>query len=282
MEIGVFSFNTHYGIGPAELARALEARGFDSLWIGEHTHIPVSRKTPYPAGGELPRQYSNMMDPFVSLMAAGGATERLKLATGVCLVIERDPLTLAKEIATLDQLTNGRFLFGIGGGWNAEDMANHGTAFESRWRVLKERIEAMKVLWTEDEASYHGEFVDFDPVWSFPKPKQKPYPPVIFGGGTALGRKRVVEYCDGWAPIDMLVGDLKAAMADLHTRCEQAGRDPASIEVSMWCWDPPDQARLEQYRELGFARAVLFLPVDDRAAEMPFLDRYAAMIPQLK
>ncbi|MCB1746851.1 MAG: LLM class F420-dependent oxidoreductase [Gammaproteobacteria bacterium] len=281
MDIGVFSFNTHYGIDPATLARALEARGFDSLWIGEHSHIPVSRRTPYPAGGELPRQYSHMMDPFVSLMAAGAATTRLKLATGVCLVIERDPLMLAKEIATLDQLTGGRFLFGIGGGWNAEEMENHGTAFDTRWRVLKERVEAMKVLWTEEEPSYHGEFVDFDPVWSFPKPVQQPHPPVIFGGGTALGRKRVADYCDGWAPIDLLVGDVPAALDDLKARCEAAGRDPASIEVSMWCWEAPDEARLQHYRALGIARVVLFLPVDDRAAEMPFLDRYAALIPKL-
>ncbi len=281
MDIGVFSFNTHYGIRPDVLARALEERGFDSIWIGEHTHIPVSRKTPYPAGGELPRQYSNMMDPFVSLTAAAAVTERLKLATGVCLVIERDPITLAKEVATLDLLSGGRVIFGIGGGWNAEEMENHGTAFESRWKLLQERVEAIKALWTEDEASYHGQFVDFDAVWSFPKPAQQPHPPVVFGGGTALGRKRVVDYCDGWAPIDMIVGDVRAAIADLHTRCEKAGRDPREIEISMWCWEPPDQAKLEEYRELGFARTVLFLPVDDREAELPFLDRYAELIPKL-
>lgn len=281
MEIGVFSFNTHYGIPPAELARALEERGFDSIWIGEHTHIPVSRKTPYPAGGDLPRQYSNMMDPFVSLSAAGAVTERLKLATGVCLVIERDPITLAKEVATLDHLSGGRVLFGIGGGWNAEEMENHGTEFASRWKLLRERVEALKTLWTEDEASYHGEFVDFDPVWSYPKPVQRPHPPVLFGGGTALGRKRVAAYCDGWAPIDLLVGDVDAAMADLRECCEAVGRDPREVEVSMWCWEPPDQARLESYRELGIRRAVLFLPVDDRDAAMPFLDRYAELIPKL-
>lgn len=281
MNVGVFSFNTHYGIGPADLGHALEERGFDSLWIGEHTHIPVSRKTPYPAGGDLPRQYSNMMDPFVSLMAAGAVTERLKLATGVCLVIERDPIVLAKEVATLDQLSGGRVLFGIGAGWNAEEMENHGTEFGSRWRLLKERVEAIVALWTEDQAGYHGEFVDFDPVWSFPKPAQQPHPPVIFGGGTSLGRKRVVDYCNGWAPIDMLVGDVPAALQDLHTRCEKAGRDPAEIEISMWCWEPPDQEKLERYRALGFERVVLFLPVDDREAEMPFLDRYAEMIPKI-
>lgn len=281
MKLGVFSFNTHYGIRPDNLARALEERGFDSLWIGEHTHIPVSRRTPYPAGGELPRQYSHMMDPFVSLAAAATVTERLKLATGICLVIERDPITLAKEVATLDQLSDGRVLFGIGGGWNAEEMENHGTAFESRWKLLRERVEAIRVLWTEEEASYHGEFVDFEPVWSFPKPVQRPHPPVIFGGGTALGRKRVVEYCDGWAPIDLIVGDVSGAMADLRTRCAEAGRDSNEIEVSIWCWEPPDQRRLEEYRSLGVQRAVLFLPVDDRDAELPFLDRYAEIIPKL-
>ena len=281
MNLGVFNFNTHYGMRPDDLARALEERGYDSLWIGEHTHIPVSRRTPYPPGGDLPRQYSNMMDPFVSLMAAGAVTERLKLATGVCLVIERDPITLAKEVATLDQLSGGRVIFGVGAGWNAEEMENHGTAFGTRWRVLRERVAALKALWTEDEAGFHGEFGDFDPVWSFPKPAQTPHPPVVFGGGTALGRQRVVDYCDGWAPLDMAVGDVPEGLADLHRRCEEAGRDPAEIEVSMWCWEPPDQAKLEAYRELGVERTVMFLPVDDREAEMPFLDRYAELIPKL-
>ncbi len=281
MQLGVFSFNPDYGTRPDELARSLEERGFDSIWLGEHTHIPVSRQTPYPAGGELPKQYSHMRDPFVSLTAAAAVTQNLKLATGVCLVIERDPLTTAKEVATLDELSGGRVIFGIGGGWNAEEMENHGTEFGQRWKVLRERVAAMKALWTQDEASYHGEFVQFDPVWSFPKPAQQPHPPVVFGGGTALGRRRVVEYCDGWAPIDLLLDDVAGALADLRERASRAGRDPDALEISMFCWDPPDRARLEYYRELGIQRAVLFLPVDDRDAELPFLDRYAELVPKL-
>ncbi len=164
MKLGVFSYNTDYGIRPDVLAAALEARGYESLWVGEHTHIPASRATPYPGGEPLPRPYYHMADPFVSLMAAAAATRTLKIGTGICLVVERDPITLAKEVATLDRLSDGRLLFGIGAGWNAEEMENHGTAFASRWQVLEERVAAMKAIWTEQEASYHGGFVNFDRI----------------------------------------------------------------------------------------------------------------------
>ena len=176
MKFGAFIFPTDYSIDPAELAREVEARGFESLWFPEHTHIPVSRRTPYPGGAELPEEYSHSLDPFVALGAAAAVTERLKLGTGITLVIERDPITLAKEVATLDHISNGRVLFGVGGGWNREEMANHGTDPSRRWKLLRERIEAMKAIWTQDEAEYHGEFVDFDPIWSWPKPVQRPPP----------------------------------------------------------------------------------------------------------
>ena len=186
MKFGAMMFSTDYSIRPDDLARLLENRGFESMWVPEHTHIPASRSSAFPGGGDLPRDYWHTLDPFTALTAAAGATTNLKLGTGICLMIERDPITTAKEVASLDMLSNGRFIFGIGGGWNAEEMANHGTNFRRRWRVLRENILAMKALWTEEEAEFHGDFVNFDPVWAYPKPVQKPHPPIIMGG-TAPG-----------------------------------------------------------------------------------------------
>ena len=278
MDIGVFSFNTHYTIRPDTLARALEERGFESIWIGEHSHIPVSRRSPYPAGGELPKQYLHMMDPFVSLTAAALVTTKLKLATGVCLVIERDPITTAKEVATLDFLSGGRVLFGIGAGWNAEEMENHGTEFKTRFKLMRERVQAMKTIWTEDEPAFHSQFVNFDPIWSYPKPIGKPHPPVILGSATVPSRKRVVDYCEGWAPLDMLVGDIPAAIADIHRHAEAARRDPASIELSMFCWEVPDQAKLDRYRAYGVVRVILFAPVAPTDEVLRFLDAQAPLL----
>jgi probable F420-dependent oxidoreductase len=278
MDVGVFSFNTEYTIRPDELARALEARGFESVWFGEHSHIPVCRRTPYPAGGDLPAHYWHMMDPFVSLTAAALVTEKLKLATGVCLVVERDPIMTAKEVATLDLLSGGRVLFGIGAGWNAEEMANHGTEFKTRFKLMRERVQAMKVMWTEEEPAFAGDFVRFEPLWSYPKPARKPHPPVILGSATVQSRQRVVDYCDGWAPIDLLVEDIPGAIADLGRRAEAAGRDPASIELSMFCWEVPTPARLDEYRRLGITRAILFAPVAGRDEVLRFLDAQAALL----
>ena len=277
MHLGIFSYNTEYGARPDDLAKACEERGFESLWVGEHTHIPASRKSPYPGGDPLPRPYYHMADPFVSLMAAAAVTTTLKLGTGVSLVIEHDPIVLAKTVSTLDWLSGGRFLFGIGGGWNAEEMEHHGTPFSRRWKVLRERIEAMKAIWTHEEASYEGEFVQFDRVISYPKPVQQPHPPILYGGATPQGRQRVVNYADGWIPIDVLIDDLPDAIADLHRRAEAAGRDPASLTVSIFAFAEPGMDVLQRYREMGVERVVIVSPrrLDDA---LPFLDRIAPLI----
>ena len=201
MKYGCYIFATDYSIRPDELARALEDRGFESFWVPEHTHIPASRQSPWPGGAPLPREYWHTLDPFVALGAAAAVTSRIKLGTGICLVIERDPITLAKEVASLDWLSRGRVLFGVGGGWNAEEMAQHGTDFASRWKVLRERIAAMKAIWERDEAEYHGKYVNFDRLWSYPKPVQKPHPPILMGGTGPHARQRAAEFDGHWMPI---------------------------------------------------------------------------------
>lgn len=278
MHLGIFSYNVEYGARPDELARAAEERGFESFWVGEHTHIPASRRTPYPGGEPLPKPYYHMADPFVSLMAAAAATRTIKLGTGICLVVEHDPIVLAKSVATLDWLSNGRVLFGIGGGWNREEMEHHGTPFDRRWQVLRERVLAMKALWTQDEASFHGEFVNFDRAISFPKPVQRPHPPILFGGATAQGRARVVEYCDGWIPIDVLLDDLPAAITDLRRRAEAAGRGLDALSVSVFAFRPPKPDALARMRGMGVERVTMVAP--RRLADaLPFLDRMASLKP---
>ncbi|MEK7444952.1 MAG: LLM class F420-dependent oxidoreductase [candidate division NC10 bacterium] len=275
MKYGAYMFSTDYAIRPDDLARGLEERGFESLWLPEHTHIPASRKSPWPGGGPLPREYWHTLDPFVALGAAAAVTTRLKLATGICLVIERDPITLAKEVASLDWVSRGRVIFGIGGGWNAEEMANHGTAFESRWKLLRERIEAMKAIWTQDEAEYHGTFVHFDKLWAWPKPVQRPYPPIVMGGSGPHARQRAVDFDGHWMPI---VGrdPLDEAIADLKVRAETAGRDPATVTVSLF-GASSSEGKLAAWRDLGVARAVFSLPSAGRDTVLPLLDRYAAV-----
>jgi probable F420-dependent oxidoreductase len=277
MDYGVLMFATEYAIAPDELARALEERGFESVWFPEHTHIPASRRSPWPGGGELPREYWSSYDPFVALMAAGAATRRLKLGTGICLVVERDPITTAKEVATLDRLTGGRVLFGIGGGWNAEEMENHGTAFKTRWRLLRERVLAMKEIWTTREAEFHGAFVRFDAVWADPKPLQKPHPPVIIGGDGPTTFDRVVEYGDGWMPILRPKSNPVERIPELHARLKQAGRDPRSAPVSV-CFAPPKPEGLQALAAAGVARAIFGLPSEPRDAILPRLDAYAKLI----
>lgn len=283
MKLGIFSFNTEYTMPAAELAVACEERGFESLWVPEHTHIPASRETPWPAGGPLPKEYVHMSDPFSSLAAAAAVTKKILLGTGVSLIIEHEPLYQAKQVATLDRISNGRFLFGVGAGWIREEMQNHGTPPNRRWQVFKEHLEAMKALWTEEEASYHGEFVNFDRVWSYPKPITVPHPPIILGSMTSkLGRQRVVDLCDGWLPIETLIEDWSATLADLHARAEKAGRDPASIPLSFFCIDVPDEARLARYRNLGAVRTAVRIPTEGRDVILPFLDKYARIAETLE
>lgn len=277
MKLGVAIFPTDYTIRPDEFGKACEERGFESIWFPEHTHIPASRKTPYPAGGELPREYSHTHDPFVALTAAAAVTRKIKLATGICLLIERDPIATAKEVSSLDVLSDGRFLFGIGGGWNVEEMENHGTSFKRRWELLHERVEAMKVIWTQEEAAYHGELVSFDPIWQWPKPVQKPHPPIILGSATKRGIQRVVDYCDGWIPIGLAVADLPGSIAYLHERAKVAGRDPASIEISLF-WAPPDESELKRYQDLGIGRGVLALPSVERDQVLQMIDGLAPLV----
>ncbi len=277
MKIGVSIFNTDYAIRIEELARAAEERGFESLFLPEHTHIPKSRKSPWPGGPKLPREYWHTLDPFVALSTAAAVTTRLRLGTGICLVVERDPITLAKEIASLDFLSRGRFLFGVGGGWNAEEMAHHGTDFKKRWRILRERILAMKEIWMKEEAEFHGEFVNFDALWSLPKPVQKPHPPVLLGVNTPNARDRVVEYADGWFPLAARAGDLAEGIADLRRRAEKAGRDPASLSVSVF-GAKGDEATLRGYEKAGAERTILGLPSASRDEILPLLDQYAKLV----
>src|SRR3954451_7252040 len=226
LEFGLAIFPTDYSIDPVALGRLAEERGFESLWFPEHTHIPVSRDTPYPAGGELPKQYWHTHDPFVALAAVAAATERLKLGTGICLVVERDPITTAKEVASLDRLSGGRFLFGVGAGWNREEMRNHGTDPRTRFTLMRESVEAMKAIWTQDEAEYHGRLVDFDPIWSWPKPVQRPHPPVLVGGNGEKVLDRVLAFGDEWMP--NRIGDegkFLARVAELQERARTTGRD---------------------------------------------------------
>jgi probable F420-dependent oxidoreductase len=277
MEIGVFYFPVDYGINIAELAAALEERGFESLFVPEHTHIPVSRKSPFPSGGEMPRRYAHTHDPFVALSFAAAATKKLLLGTGICLIPERDPIVTAKCVASLDQLSGGRVVFGIGGGWNVEEMENHGARYSTRFKLMGERILAMKALWTMDEAEYHGEMVDFDPVWSYPKPAQRPHPPILLGGETDYTLKRVVEYCDGWFPRPGRGFEIRAQLERLHQMADKAGRDRRTLSTSVFR-APADKAALKEYEEAGIDRAVLEIPDQSRDEILRVLDSYAPLL----
>jgi probable F420-dependent oxidoreductase len=258
MEVGLAHFLTDYGMPPVELARKVEEHGFESLFVPEHTHIPVSRDTPYPSGGELPREYRHIHDPFAALAAMAAVTERLKLGTGVCLIIERDPIVTAKEVATIDQISGGRFLFGVGAGWNREEMEDHGTDYRTRFTRMRESVEAMKAIWTEDEAEYHGKIVDFDPIWCWPKPVQKPHPPVLVGGVGEKVLDRVIAYGDEWIPNRVKSPeDLAPRIAELQRRAEQAGRDPIPVTVF---GAKPEVRLLERLRDAGVTRSLPYLP----------------------
>jgi len=277
MKLGVFSFNTEYTIRADELAIAAEERGFESVWFPEHTHIPASRETAYPGGGPLPKEYIHMSDPFTSAAAAAVVTKTIKIGTGVCLVIEHDPLALAKTVATIDRLSNGRFILGVGAGWNAEEMENHGTPYAKRWKVLEERVKAMKALWTEEEASFHGDWVNFEKVWSYPKPVQKPHPPVIIGTfGSKWGCQRVADYAEGWIPIDGLMTSLDDSIADLHARLRENGRKPEDAPISMFDIYETSEDDLKRYADMGcIERAIPRCPTEDKDTVLRWLDRYA-------
>jgi probable F420-dependent oxidoreductase len=276
MHVGVYYFPTDYGIDIRELARALEERGFESLFVCEHTHIPVSRRTPFPGGGELPKRYFHTHDPFVALSFAAAATRTLKIGTGIALIPQRDPIITAKSVASLDQLSGGRLIFAMGGGWNVEEMENHGARYESRFKLLCERVLAMKALWTQEQAQFHGEFVDFDPVWLNPKPKQKPHPPLLLGGETDHTVRRVVEFCDGWFPRARGGWEPKSAAARLRKAAIAAGRDPSSLSITVFS-APADQAALVPYREAGIARVLFEVPDLSRGEILRLLDKYAPL-----
>jgi probable F420-dependent oxidoreductase len=276
MHIGLCIFATEYAIRIDELAREAEARGFESLWIPEHTHIPTSRRSPF-AGGELPEQYKHTLDPFVALTAAAAATKKLRVGTGICLLIERDTITTAKSVASLDLLSSGRFEFGIGGGWNAEEMEHHGTDFKTRFKRLEEQVRALKEIWTKDVAEFHGTFVNFDPLWAWPKPVQKPHPPIVLGGESSYTLQRVVDLCDGWYPRGRAPEKVLAGLKELRERAARAGRDMKTISVSTFA-APPDRAVLDQFAAAGVTRSLLLLPPESRDKVLPLLDQYAKLI----
>ena len=283
MHVGFTTMNTPDDVRPDVLAGELEQRGFESLWIGEHSHIPVSRRTPYPAGSEMPDHYRRMMDPFVSLAIAAHATTTLRLVTGVCLVLEHHVLDLAKTVATLDVLSGGRLLVGVGVGWNEEELANHrpDIAWRHRYRATEECIGALRACWTDEAAEYHGEFFAFDPIWIEPKPVQRPHPPVIFGGAGPLGVEHALRWADEWAPMDIALGNVARKVARVSDAAAAAGRE---LPITLVVWGDPTPATLRHYRDLGVHRIVLGAgraQWEDPASAMPFLDRYTALVPEL-
>jgi probable F420-dependent oxidoreductase len=276
MKFAVGYFPTDEGVDPPTLARMVEERPFESLFFTDHTHIPAGRDTPYPPGGELPREYSRIHDPFVALMAAGAATERIGLGTGVCLVMERDPIVTAKAVASVDRLTGGRMLFGVGAGWNREEMANHGTDPLRRFSILRERVEAMKEIWTSDEATYHGEHVSFERIWCWPKPLTQPHPPIIVGGHGKRVLDRVLAFGDEWMP--NRIGDdarISARIARLRQAGEDAGRGPIPTTLANSTTDPEV---LELYERAGVHRALFWVRQGDESDLERRLDRLAAGI----
>jgi probable F420-dependent oxidoreductase len=277
MDVGIYMFPTDYAIRADELAVEAEQRGFESLWLPEHTHIPSSRRTPFPGGGDLPEEYSHTLDPFVALAAAAARTETIKLATGICLIAQRDTIILAKEVASLDLLSNGRFILGLGGGWNVEEMNHHGTQYEKRFAKLTEQVAALKEIWTRDEAEFHGEHVDFEPIWSWPKPVQKPHPPIVLGGFSGYTRQRVVDFCDGWLPIGVSAEAIVKGIEDLHRRAHQAGRDVATISVSVF-GARPEREVLDTYENAGVNRAVLMVKPEGRDHVLRKLDQYRELV----
>lgn len=277
-KFGVSMFPTDYAIQPVDLARAAEERGFDSLFFPEHTHIPASRRSPFPGGGDLPPEYWHSHDPFVALAACATVTSDIRLGTGICLVIERDPITLAKEIASLDMISNGRVILGVGAGWNREEMENHGANFTHRWKILREKVLAMQAIWRDEEAEFHGEFVDFDPLWSYPKPVQAGGPPIWIGANSKWVFDRVAEYADGWMPIGGLgTGNLERMTDALAAR----GRDIKDLDLALF-GAPTNEDALRGRVEQGFDELVFNLPAKSAEDVLPLLDRFADLANQIR
>jgi probable F420-dependent oxidoreductase len=282
LKFGASMFFTDYSMAPGELGTVLEERGFESVWAPEHSHIPLSRKTPFPAGGDLPKKYYDAMDPFVTLTMAAAATKTLKVGTGVCLVAQRDPIQTAKLVASIDQVSGGRFLFGIGNGWNRDEMENHGTDFTQRHKLARERVEAMKAIWTQSKAEYHGEFVNFDPMMTWPKPVQKPHPPVIVGGAFPYSARRAIRYGDGWIPQASrgAYAEIADMIPEFRKMATEAGRDPNSIEMTVW-FPKQDADLMKRYQDLGVARVVFNLESEKADTVLPVIDRLGTLMRQV-
>jgi probable F420-dependent oxidoreductase len=273
---GVAFFPTDYSIRPDELAKAAEERGFASVFFPEHTHIPTSRRTPFPMGGELPREYSHVHDLFIAMTAAAMATTRIKIGAGVCLVTEHDPIHLAKQVASLDALSNGRVILGIGAGWNAEEMEDHGVPFKQRWRVTGERIKAIKRIWTEDAAEFHGASVNFDPIWCWPKPLQRGGPPVWMGSLSLKSLDRVVDYCEGWFPVEAPIDALSRRLQILRETADRNGRKFETIQLGIAVFAQKEDT-CKRLIDLGFSHLVLGQPSEAREAALKRLDAAASL-----
>jgi probable F420-dependent oxidoreductase len=282
MDFGAAIFFTDYSIGPVDLGRALEERGFESLWAPEHSHIPLSRKSPFPSGGEVPKMYYDVLDPSLTLTAAAVATKKLKLGTCIFNVTQPAAIHTAKEVASLDQISGGRFLFGVGGGWNAEEMADHGTEFKTRFSLMQERIEAMKVIWTKSKPEFSGRFVNFPPMMMWPKPVQKPHPPIIIGGAFPYSVRRAIAYGDGWLPHARRPAypELLPLLPEFRKMVTDAGRDPASIPISVW-GVAQDADLIKKYRDAGVTRIIFQLPAAKADEILPLLDKCAGVIRQV-
>jgi len=285
MHLGFSSMNTADDPAPAVLAKTLEEAGFESLWYGEHSHIPVARTTPYPAGGELPEPYKKMMDPYVSLMAAATATTTLRLGTGIALLLERELFSQAKTIATLDRLSGGRVMIGCGVGWNREEFENATSLpWARRYLALRETVLAQRALLTAAEPEFHGELIDFDPVWFEPKATRPGGPPIIFGAMGPLGIRHAARWADGWMPVDIAMPDVQRGIADFHEEVRRAGRDPEAIEITLVVMAPVTADLLKSYRDMGVHRCNIGVGVEnwDRPdVIMPMIEEYSKLIPEL-
>lgn len=271
MKFGIAVFPTDYAISMDELAPSAEQAGFESLWVAEHSHIPTSRESPWPGGSELPKHYWHTLDPFIALTIAARASKTIRVATGICLLVQRDPIHTAKEAASVDFVSGGRFIFGVGGGWNKEEMRDHGTDPSQRWKLLRERVEAIKTIWTHDPAEYHGEMVDFGPMWSFPKPIQQPHPPVVLGGSGPKILERVVRYADGWMPNR---GDVIERIPELQRLAAAAGRAPIPVTY----YPKEGREEIERLAEAGVDRLIYYVPPDGRDVALRRLEQLAEMV----